>query len=277
LDPASAGRWLDWLSRVKTQFHHIGWHPISYWLSRPAALCLVGAGGAVRASLLASPDQLGTAWLHLFAADSPPGAAAAWRQLWPEAEKILSGMELDSVWAMATQPWLRALLKGDGFSDRGTVIAYCQQPVTALPETEPMKQIVPLRGEDLPAVEALDRSAFEPPWQMDTDALRETLERSLLSAGLVGEGRISGYLMAVATPHGVHLTRLAVDPRDQGRGFGRALTAYAVNHFYRLGAPWITVNTQSGNRRSRQLYHSMGFSEMQETYPVLRIDLKNKP
>ncbi len=46
-----------------------------------------------------------------------------------------------------------------------------------------MNQIVPLRAEDLPAVETLDRRAFEPPWQMDSDALRETLERSLLSAG----------------------------------------------------------------------------------------------
>jgi ribosomal-protein-alanine N-acetyltransferase len=133
-----------------------------------------------------------------------------------------------------------------------------------------MEHIAPLREEDLPSVEALDRVAFDPPWQMDSDALRETKERSLLAAALVLEGRIAGYLMAVATSHGVHLTRLAVHPNDQGRGFGRALTAYALNHFHQRGAPWITVNTQSGNRRSRQLYRSMGFSELPEAYPVLQ-------
>jgi ribosomal protein S18 acetylase RimI-like enzyme len=175
---------------------------------------------------------------------------------------------------MATQPWLMALLRGSGFSDSGKVIAYCQQPLKSWPATGPMEHIVPLRAEDLPAVEALDRAAFEPPWQMDPDALRETRARSLLAAALEREGRIAGYLMAVATAHGVHLTRLAVDPPAQGRGYGRALTAYALNYFYGKGAPWITVNTQSGNLRSRRLYLSMGFSEMQETYPVVRIDLQ---
>jgi len=178
---------------------------------------------------------------------------------------------------MATQPWLQALLKSSGFSESGTVIAYCQQPTKFWPVSEVMQHIAPLREEDLQSVEALDRAAFDPPWQMDSDALRETMERSLLAATLVLEDRIAGYLMAVATSHGVHLTRLAVHPNDQSRGFGRALTAYALNHFHREGAPWITVNTQNGNRRSRELYRSMGFSEMQESYPVLRIDLKGNP
>jgi len=277
LDSASAGSWLTWLSRAKTQFRHIGWHPISYWLGRPASLSLLGADGVMRGSLLASPDQLGTAWLHLFAADTPPGERAAWAQLWPEAEKILTEMGLAAVWAMATQPWLLALLKDSGFSESGTVIAYCQRPAKIWPISEFMRHIRPLREEDLPSVEALDRAAFDPPWQMDSDALRETKERSLLAATLVSEDHIAGYLMAVATSHGVHLTRLAVHPNDQRRGFGRALTAYALNHFHREGAPWITVNTQNGNRRSRQLYRSMGFSEMRESYPVLRIDLKRNP
>ena len=276
MDSTTAGPWLEWLSRAKTQFHHIGWHPITYWLGRPASLSLVGADGATHAALLASPDKLGTVWLHLFASDTPPGAPEAWSLLWPETKKILIGMGMTKVWAMATQPWLKAILKGDGFSDRGAVIAFWQQPSIRWPETEPMERIVPLRTDDLPAVEALDRAAFEPPWQMDSDALRETRERSLLAAELKWDGRIAGYLMAVATARGVHLTRLAVDPRDQGRGFGRAMTAYALNFFYGKGAPWITVNTQSGNQRSRRLYRSMGFSELPKTYPVLWIDLKKE-
>jgi ribosomal protein S18 acetylase RimI-like enzyme len=277
LDFPSAGSWLEWLSQAKTQFHHIGWHPISYWLGRPASLSLVRENGTTAASLLASPDRLGTAWLHLFAADSPPGAPGAWSLLWPEAKKILAGMRLASVWAMATQPWLLDLLRKSGYSAGGAVIAYFQRPSKLWPDTELMQRIVPLREEDLPAVETLDRAAFAPPWQMDSDALRETLQRSLLAATLQWEDHIAGYLMAVATAHGVHLTRLAVHPRDQNRGIGRALITYAVNHFYRQTSPWITVNTQSDNRRSRQLYHSMGFSEMKESYPVLHFNLQKEP
>ncbi len=276
LDAASAGTWLEWLSQAKTQFRHIGWQPVTYWLGRPASLCLRGEDGVLRASLLVSPDQLGTAWLHLFAADIPPGESGAWERLWPEAKAILAGMGLAAVWAMATQPWLLALLKGSGFSESGSVIAYCQQPLKLWPDSELLNQIAPLREEDLPSVEALDRAAFDPPWQMDSDALRETLNRSLLAAMLIWENHIAGYLMAVATSHGVHLTRLAVHPTDQSRGFGRALATYGLNHFHRQGAPWLTVNTQSGNQRSRQLYRSLGFTEMRESYPVLRFNLKGK-
>jgi ribosomal protein S18 acetylase RimI-like enzyme len=273
LDSGSAGAWLQWLSQAGTQFHHVGWHPVSYWIGRPASLSLLAEDGSTAASLLASPDGLGTAWLHLFASETPPGAPAAWSLLWPAAQQILSRMRLASVWAMATQPWLLNLLQSSGYARSDTVIAYCQQPSQLWPVSELMQRIDPLREEDLPAVEILDRAAFAPPWQMDSDALRETLKHSLLAAAFRSEGRIAGYFMAVATAHGVHLTRLAVDPRDQNRGIGRAMTAFVLNHFYRQNAPWITVNTQSENRRSRRLYRSMGFSEMQETYPVLRIAL----
>jgi ribosomal-protein-alanine N-acetyltransferase len=226
--------------------------------------------------LLASPDRLGTAWLHLFAAEDPPGAAASWALLWPEAERILSGMALPAVWAMATQAWLRELLKASGFSDRGTVIAYCQKPSRRWPDTGLLEQIAPLEERDLPSIAVLDQAAFFPPWQMDLDALHATLERSILSSTLKLEDQFAGYLMAVATSNGVHLTRLAVHPRYQSQGIGRTLIAHLLNYFQRQGAPWITVNTQSDNRRSRQLYRSMGFSEMQETYPVMRFDLTRR-
>jgi ribosomal protein S18 acetylase RimI-like enzyme len=222
---------------------------------------------------LASPDGLGTAWLHLFAADTPPGAEAAWALLWPETQKILAGMQLASVWAMAAQPWLHNLLRSGGYSESGTVIAYCQQPSKLWPVSDLMQHIDPLRENDLPSVEALDRAAFAPPWQMDSDAMRETLQRSLLAAAFRSEDRIAGYLMAVATSRGVHLTRLAVHPHFQSQGIGRALTTHLLNYFHKQSAPWITVNTQSENLRSRQLYRSMGFSEMQASYPVLRFDL----
>jgi ribosomal-protein-alanine N-acetyltransferase len=273
LEPASGESWLQWLSKAERQFHHVGWHPISYWLGRPASLALVGVDGTLAASLLASPDRLGTVWLHLFAANHPPGAADAWSLLWAEAKRIISGMPLTAVWAMATQPWLRDLLKSSGFTDSGTVIAYCQQPSRLWPDTGWMEQITALEEKDLASIAALDQAAFSPPWQMDSDALRATLERSVLAAAFTLEDHIAGYLMAVTTPHGVHLTRLAVHPDDQNKGVGRTLIMYLLNHFHGLGAPWITVNTQSDNRRSRQLYRSMGFSEMQETYPVMRINL----
>ena len=116
--------------------------------------------------------------------------------------------------------------------------------------------------------------AFGTPWQMDSDALKATLERSLLAVVLRAENRIAGYLMASAAPQGMHITRIAVDPEFQRKGIGRALLIHLLTYGRRRGALRITVNTQHDNPRSRRLYRSMGFSEMGESYPVFRWDWK---
>jgi ribosomal protein S18 acetylase RimI-like enzyme len=112
---------------------------------------------------------------------------------------------------------------------------------------------------------------------MDTDALQATLERSAL-AGIFRRGsRIAGYFIAIASPQGIHLARLAVDPQFQDQGIGRAMVSHLLEKFAREGAPWMTVNTQSDNSRSQKLYRSMGFSEMEEEYPIFRKKLPVPP
>jgi ribosomal-protein-alanine N-acetyltransferase len=213
------------------------------------------------------------AWIHLFAAGIPPGARSAWYRLWPHAAAALAGMGLSCVWAMTAESWLIDLLEGSGFGERGRVVAFAHRPSRIRTEGGPASAVAPLQESDLPAIERLDRAAFGPPWQMDPEALRETWSRSILATIVRREGRIAGYLMASPTPHGVHLTRLAVLPEEQSKGIGRALLSHLVNHFQSRGAPRITVNTQMENLRSQQLYRSLGFSESGESYPVFRLDL----
>jgi ribosomal-protein-alanine N-acetyltransferase len=217
------------------------------------------------------------AWLHLFAADATPGADSAWTRLWRAAEDILSGQHVDRLWVMTTQDWLIDLIRSCGFQNAGQVIGYCRSLSSFRPVSRIRNAVFPMQGSDLPAVEELDHAAFEPPWQMDSDALRATLDRSALAGIFRGESRVAGYFIALASPQGVHLARLAVDPRIQGRGIGRAMLGHLLESAAREGAPWITVNTQSDNRRSQKLYRSMGFAEMDEAYPVFRKILSAPP
>ena len=174
---------------------------------------------------------------------------------------------------MTTQNWLMDLLAGSGFVKRGRVIAYIQRTSRVQPENPIAGTIGTMNESDLPEVEQVDHAAFSPPWQMDSDALRATRKRSQSAFVLRLENRIAGYLMAGVVPHGIHITRVAVRPEDQNKGVGRALVIHLLNYFYRQGAPKITVNTQIENRRSQQLYRSLGFLEMGESYPVFRYDL----
>jgi ribosomal protein S18 acetylase RimI-like enzyme len=221
---------------------------------------------------MVSPDRLGVAWLHLFAASAPPGRRMAWNELWPQVKSILSDKKLSSIWAMTAHTWLIELLLENGFSGHGRVIAFSRQAVPPLPEDADESSIAPMTEADLPSVEPLDHLAFIPPWQMDTDALRETLDRSLLAVVHRTGTRVTGYLMAGAAPQGMHITRVAVHPEHQRQGIGRALLVRLLRFGRRRGALRITVNTQSDNMRSRRLYRSLGFSELGETYPVFRYD-----
>jgi ribosomal-protein-alanine N-acetyltransferase len=229
--------------------------------------------GTFSASILISPDQLGVAWLHLFAVSVPQGLPAAWDLLWKEAQTILTGMHLTSVWVMTTHGWLIHLLYHSGFSECGRVIALGRPAGLAQPAQREAGSIAPMAAADLADIERLDHDAFQPPWRMDSDALRATFERSLLSFVHRSGEHLSGYLMTAAAPQGLHITRIAVHPELQRQGIGRALLARLLNESHPLGARRITVNTQIENQRSRQLYHAMEFFETGETYPVFRFDL----
>jgi ribosomal-protein-alanine N-acetyltransferase len=272
LESAEKESFLRWLSSVGFQFRHIGWHPVSFWVGRPVSLCLKKPDGSLSAALLASPDRLQVAWLHLFAAGNPPGARAAWNRLWPEAQAGLARLEVPCVWVMTTLDWMIDLIRESGFAETGRVVAYALRPSRLIPTGGDLGSLSPMQESDLPEIERLDQAAFSPPWQMDSEALRETRERSVWTAVLRREGEIAGYLMASRTPQGVHITRVAVHPREQNKGAGRLLLTRLLNVFCRQGAPRITVNTQIDNHRSRRLYRSLGFAETGESYPVFRID-----
>jgi ribosomal protein S18 acetylase RimI-like enzyme len=260
--------WLRWLSGIEILYQHVGWHPVSYWAGRPVSLCLEKTNGALAASLLVCPDQLGVAWLQLFAAEVNPGARSAWERLWPSAMEALRPLGVDRVWVMTTQSWFAALLLASGFRISGHVVAlmYC---VGARPEGDASAEhILPVREADLAEIESLDQAAFPVPWQLDTPAVRETRLRSALATLYRVDGRVLGYQMAVPTAQGVHLARLAVHPDHRRRGIGRALVTHLLGYFSQQGAPRVTVNTQDDNAASLRLYRGLGFQPTGDSYPV---------
>jgi ribosomal protein S18 acetylase RimI-like enzyme len=69
------------------------------------------------------------------------------------------------------------------------------------------------------------------------------------------------------------LARLAVHPGMQGRGIGRALLSDLFAYLTRTGTTRLSVNTQSDNRVSLNLYKSMGFIRTGEEYPVYTFEI----
>jgi len=79
---------------------------------------------------------------------------------------------------------------------------------------------------------------------------------------------VIGYQMTTGGGARAHLARLAVHPDLQGRGVGRALLGDLFDHLVQNGILKLSVNTQSDNQISLNLYQKMGFIRTGETYPV---------
>ena len=87
------------------------------------------------------------------------------------------------------------------------------------------------------------------------------------------ERGIVGY--QITTGHGqrAHLARLAVHPLVQGRGAGKALLSGIFRTLIENGMSRLTVNTQSDNVNSLNLYQKIGFVRTGEQYPVYTFDV----
>jgi ribosomal protein S18 acetylase RimI-like enzyme len=75
---------------------------------------------------------------------------------------------------------------------------------------------------------------------------------------LAGLGYWLRYRRPTRQPHG-DVERVAVDPRWQGRGVGRALTSSLVDSARAAGVEQLTLDVRGDNVRAARLYESLGF------------------
>jgi GNAT superfamily N-acetyltransferase len=137
-----------------------------------------------------------------------------------------------------------------------------------------------IRPGEMGAVLAVDHLAFEAPWRLDAAGIDEALHatpRSRLRVGVDSgrerRGEVSAYAICGRAGRTGYLQRLAVDPRQQGRGLGRDLVVDALAWLERRHATSVLVNTQETNHRAIELYRSLGFEPDRAELIVLERDL----
>ncbi len=74
-------------------------------------------------------------------------------------------------------------------------------------------------------------------------------------------GRLVGYLVAWPETDAYFIENIAVDPAEQGRGFGRQLMIHAEREARRQGLPAIRLYTTAAMSENLSLYGRMGFAE----------------
>ena len=144
------------------------------------------------------------------------------------------------------------------------------------------------RRSDHAAVLRIDEVAFDDFWRLGDAGLEEALTATPHSrftvaieagdgdgdGGEGGEGGVAGYAVTGRAGRRGDLQRLAVEPRRQGAGLGRALVGDGLRWLRRWRVEKALVNTQLGNERALQLYESLGFRREPSGLCVLAIDLE---
>jgi GNAT superfamily N-acetyltransferase len=140
---------------------------------------------------------------------------------------------------------------------------------------EPARTVHRSRRSERPRLLELDDLAFQGFWRFGqhglTDALRATPSRRL-RVGRVGN-ELQAYAITGQAGATGYLQRVAVHPRAQRSGWGRALVADALAWLWSLGTARAFVNTQLGNHPALALYESSGFTALPSGLCVLARDL----
>jgi [ribosomal protein S18]-alanine N-acetyltransferase len=120
--------------------------------------------------------------------------------------------------------------------------------------------IEPMQESDLGEVLALERDIFSDPWSMGM--FREELSRKPPSLSLVArdaQGKLAGYLNAIAIYDELHIGNIAVRADLRREGIGGTLLFQALDHARRKALILATLEVRSANQAALSFYDHFGF------------------
>ncbi|OEF25849.1 ribosomal protein S18-alanine N-acetyltransferase [Vibrio rumoiensis] len=126
-------------------------------------------------------------------------------------------------------------------------------------------QTLPLITEHLDAVWAIEQQAHSHPWaqSMIRDLSHQnTPNSSKHQFGLWLDQTLVGYYYSQNVVGEVTLLTIAVDPSQQGKGYGRMLMQHLIEHSEACEAESIWLEVRASNTGAYHLYESLGFNEM---------------
>ena len=255
---------------------HLDWRSPLEWLGAPFYWALE-EDGQITAALACPTEREGIAWVRLFVYTGRWSAESTWNMIWSTAREEIAQAGGAKVAAIAIQPWFQDVLAGSGFENRQQIVMLEWRYQPSLASYRPSGpngiRIRRMTEADLPEVEKTDAASFDPLWQNPLETIRKAFAQALYATVAENEQGIIGYQLSTGGSQRAHLARLAVHPAVQGKGAGRALLSDLFRYIAYAGISRLSVNTQSDNQASSNLYQRMGFLRTGEEYPVYTFDV----
>ncbi|MCJ7715716.1 MAG: GNAT family N-acetyltransferase [Anaerolineales bacterium] len=268
---------LTLLMQRKSFVHrHLGWHPPLAWLGKNPFFVLEGYQG-IQAALAFPPDEDGITWLRLFAVAPGLSVPSVWKELWPAAiDWYRDNTSAEFINTLVIQEEMSSILLQSGFEEVNQVVVLIWDVIRAQwPDKVTEYPIRNIQVEDYQQIYKIDQLAFEPIWRNSLSQLEAAHLEAVSATVIEWEGEVVGYQISTTNPQGGHLARLAVNPSYQNRGFATQLLTHLLERFQEFGIVEVTVNTQSKNSVSLDLYSKFGFVLQDEVFPVLQFDARS--
>lgn len=269
---------------------HLDWREPQDWIGFPPYFILESIDSAEQTSsktnrkpldmelavLACPPDPGEVAWIRLFAfLPTLIRSRDAWSMLWePVRNALIAAHVRVSAALVADRPWMEDNLLSSGFEHTHNVVSLLWED-TQPPPLRRLEgiQIRAMQEEDIPQVFAVDKACFPVLWQYSAATLRLAFRTARYASLALHNDLVVAYQITSMSTLSSHLSRLAVLPDFQGRGFGYALTQEMLQKMIRENIDTVTVNTQDYNYASLTLYHHLGFREDGYSFPVYELPI----
>ncbi|WPC73621.1 ribosomal protein S18-alanine N-acetyltransferase [Vibrio porteresiae] len=112
----------------------------------------------------------------------------------------------------------------------------------------------------LDAVWAIEQIAHSHPWKQSM--IYDLKSRGQLHSVMLVDEKVVGYFYAQNIVGEVSLLNIAIDPTQQGKGYGRALANYFIELCEKANAESAWLEVRESNHRAISLYDDLGFHEI---------------
>ncbi len=122
----------------------------------------------------------------------------------------------------------------------------------------------PMRGADLDAVLAVERSVYPFPWTRGNfaDSLVAGYDAWVFEQPAAQRGRFAAYAVVMWIPDEAHLLNLSVEAELQRRGIGAAVLDWLMSDAAARGARTMLLEVRPSNAPAIALYRSRGFAQI---------------
>lgn len=251
LDLAEYSRWVH---------NHLDWHNTSHWLdSELSSVLLAWQGDQLIGAIGLSKPIAGWSWIRLLGIRDGRMPGLVVRELVEAAEFRCAELGIANIAILMITNWLPAYLRDCGFRLEDHIITMSHVGLPLPPAPQISARMRRAEIEDVDRMALIDRLAFEAPWQLTDDDIREAFRGAAIATVATLDNSVIAYQLSTSHEDIGHLARLAVHPAHRRSGIASALMHLLMQEFRRRNLTELTVNTQLRNLPSQRLYERFGF------------------